>query len=53
MGVQDNLTHVLQRDDKLQKIKFALLITGGTVFCLMMGMLVYLVVRYAVDEDRH
>jgi hypothetical protein len=53
MGVQDNLTRVLQRDDRLQKTKFALLITGGTVLCLMMGMLVYLVVRYAVDEDRH
>jgi len=58
MGGQERLTRVLQQDErtknikKIEKVKFALLLMGGTTLCLAMGAMVYLVVRFAT-EDGH
>lgn len=59
MGGRERLTHVLQQDEraknieKIEKVKLALLLVGGTTLCLAMGIMVYLVVKFAAEDDRH
>ncbi|EUC49460.1 hypothetical protein COCMIDRAFT_22839 [Bipolaris oryzae ATCC 44560] len=57
MGGQEHLNRVLQQGErakntkKIEKVKFVLLLMGGTALCLAMGIMVYLVVKFAAEDD--
>ncbi|EMD66100.1 hypothetical protein GGP41_006435 [Bipolaris sorokiniana] len=59
LGGQEHLTCVLQQDEraknikKIEKVKFVLLLMGGTTLCLAMGIMVYLVVKFATEDGGH
>ncbi|USP80242.1 uncharacterized protein yc1106_07516 [Curvularia clavata] len=53
MGRHGTFTYGSRKDEKYHSVKLGLLLAGGTVLCMMLGMVVYLVVMYAQDEHQH